>query len=117
MHAALQFVLDSEIPSQHKAVLIYTLTKALRDQEADRSREQASGEAGEHWQEAELAELRTYLQSKIARSWQHADESTMHLAARLHRQPHVIRAKATELGLGVAVDFRLAKARLEPGDE
>lgn len=117
MHAALQFVIASDIPAQHKAILIETLTQALRDQETAHVRQQAAGAASLHWQEHEMAQLRTYLQGRIANSWQHADESAMHLAAQLHRSPHDIRAKATELGLGVAVDFRLAKARPRPEEE
>jgi hypothetical protein len=116
MHAALRFVLASDIPFDHKAVLIETLTQALRDRDtADIRRAAAAAQASGQWQTHETEQLHTFLQGRVANSWQQADEISMQLAAQLHRHPHDIRAKATELGFGVAVDYRLAKARVQAG--
>ena len=41
----------------------------------------------------------------------------MHLAAQLHRDPQSVRDKATQLGLGGAVDFRYAKAMRQASGE
>ncbi len=76
------------MPAEHKATLIEVLTQTLRD---------------------EVLQLKAFLHGRAARSWQHADECVMHLAAQLHRDPASIRDKATELGLGVAVDYRFAR--------
>lgn len=109
LHAALRFVITSAIPSQHKATLIDVLTHALRDDEAaERYREAAAHASGE-WQEHELVQLKSYLHDRTAKSWQHADECVMQLAAQLHRDAESIRHKATELGLGAAVDYRFAR--------
>ena len=97
------------MPSEHKAVLIEVLTQRLRDQEAAYLRGQAAEQAGEEWQPHEVTQLQTFLQGKIAKGWQHADESLMFLAAQLHRDPRSVRTKAMELGLGAGVDFRVAK--------
>jgi hypothetical protein len=43
-------------------------------------------------------------------NWQNADELVMGLAAKLNRSPNEIKAKAKELGFGVGVDYRLARA-------
>jgi hypothetical protein len=110
LHAALQFVLASNMPSEHKATLIEVLTQAVRDDEAaELHREAAAAQAQGEWQEQEIDQLKAFLQGRTARSWQHADECVMHLAAQLHRHPESVRRKATELGLGTAVDFRFAK--------
>jgi hypothetical protein len=117
LRAALQFLMTSDIPSEHKGVLIETLTQALREHETTALRDQAAARVSEQWQPDETAQLHAYLQGRVANSWQQADEAVMHLAAQLDRHPHDIRAKAAELGLGVAVDFRLAKARVRPERE
>jgi hypothetical protein len=110
MRAALQFLMGSDIPADHKAVLIGTLTEAMRGVEDAQVRSRASSEVSSQWHADEIAELQTFLQGKTANSWQQADERTTYLAAQMHRSPQDIRAKASELGLGVAVDYRLAKA-------
>ncbi len=107
---ALQYVLSSEIPARHKAVLIQTLTQAMRDQETAFLSQQAAEQVGPSWQADETHQLQSVLQGKVARSWQHADELLMRLAAQLHRDPRAVRAKATELGFGAGVDYALAKA-------
>lgn len=116
LHAALQFVISSDIPAEHKATLIEVLTQSLRDGDASELRRQAAAQASEKWQEHEILELKAFLQDRIAKSWQHADECVMHLAARLHRSPQSVREKAIELGLGASVDYRYARKLGEPGE-
>jgi hypothetical protein len=113
MRSALQFLLASDIPAEHKAVLIETLTRALRDHDSADVQRRAAEQSKGQWQAHETVQLQTFLQGRIANSWQQADEHSMHLAAQLHRHPHDIRAKAMELGFGAAVDFRVAKARAQ----
>jgi hypothetical protein len=109
LHAALRFVVTSDMPSEHKATLIEVLTRAVRDDEAaERYREAVAQTRGE-WQEHEIVQLKSFLHDRTARSWQHADECLMQLATQLHRDPESIRHKATELGLGSAVDYRFAR--------
>ncbi|HKQ12403.1 MAG TPA: hypothetical protein VJT80_03155 [Steroidobacteraceae bacterium] len=104
------------MPSEHKAILIDVLTQALRDDETAELSRRAVAQAGAQWQEHELAQLRSFLQGRLARSWQHADEGVMQLAAQLHRDPQSVRDKATQLGLSAAVDYRFAKT-MEPQRE
>jgi hypothetical protein len=109
LRAALQFLRTSDIPAEHKGILLEAVTLALREQHAATIR----GQAAEHsadWRPDETAQLRAYLQGRVATSWQQADETALHLAAQLQRQPDDVRAKALELGFGSAVDFRVAKA-------
>lgn len=110
LNAALRFVITSDIVSQHKATLIEVLTHALRDEQAAERRQLESAQAGGEWLEHEIVQLKSFLQDRTARSWQHADECVMHLAAQLHRDPRSVRNKATEIGLGASVDYGLAKA-------
>jgi hypothetical protein len=109
LHAALRYVIASEILSEHKATLIEVLTQTLRDDEAAELHREAAAQAQGEWQEHEIVQLKAFLNGRTARSWQHADECVMHLAAQLHRDPGSIRRKATELGMGTAVDFRFAR--------
>jgi hypothetical protein len=109
LHAALRFVITSETGVEHKAILIDLLTQALRDDEtAELSRRAVARAAGE-WQDHEIAQLTAFLRDRLARSWQHADEGVMQLAAQLHRDPQSVRDKAAQLGLGASVDYRSAK--------
>jgi hypothetical protein len=110
LHAALRFVVTSNITAEHKPILIDVLTQALRDVETAELNRQAIARAGAEWQESEVTQLSELIRDRVATSWQQADECMMHLAAQLHRDPHSIRDKATQLGLGAAVDYRLAKA-------
>jgi hypothetical protein len=110
LHAALRFVITNDTGAEHKPILIDLLTQALRDDETAELRSRAVALAKPEWQEHEIAQLTTFLQGRLARSWQHADESVMHLAAQLHRDPGSVRDKATQLGLGSSVDYRYAKA-------
>src|SRR5690349_25076005 len=109
LHAALRFVITSEIPAEHKATLIEVLTQTLRSDEAAELHREAAAQAQGEWREDEIVQLKAFLNGRTARSWQHADECVMHLAAQLHRYPGSVRTKATELGMGVAVDYRFAR--------
>jgi hypothetical protein len=111
MRNALQFLLSSDIPSDHKAVLIEALTFAMRDHDARQLELTTALDATGPWQPEETARLEAFLTGKVARSWQHADEILTHLASQLHRNPHYVRSKATELGFGESIDYRLAKVR------
>jgi hypothetical protein len=110
-------VVTSDLPSDHKATLIAVVTQALRDEEAAEMNRQAGAPKRGLWQEDEIVQLKGFLQGKVAGSWQHADESVMHMAAQLHRDPRSVRDKAAELGLGVSVDYRLARALTRTRDE
>jgi hypothetical protein len=110
LESTLQFLFASDIPSQHKRVLIEVMTQALRDQEGARIRRLTMERADGPWQQHETAQLESFLQGKIAKGWQHADELVMRVATQLNRHPADVKAKATELGFGVGVDYRLAKA-------
>ena len=105
LHAALRFVITRDLPSEHKATLIEVLTQAIRDDEAAELHRQEVAQSQGEWQEDEIVQLQTFLHGQTARSWQHADECVMQLATRLHRDPASVRHKATELGLGPAVDY------------
>lgn len=111
LHAALRFVITNEMPAEHKATLIQVLTQAIRDEEAAELNRQAVAvaQAQAEWQEHEIVQLKASLQGQTARSWQDADQCVMHLAAQLHRDPASVRHKATELGLGTAVDYQFVK--------
>lgn len=113
LNAALNFVMASDIPSEHKAVLIDVLVQTLRDREAAQVRGQLAQQSQKEWQPLEITQLQTFLRDKIADSWQHADEWVMHLAAQLRRDPSSVRAKALELGLHAAVDYHLARTATE----
>lgn len=109
LHAALRFVITSEIPAEHKSTLIEVLTQGIRDEEAAKLRREADAQSRGEWQEPELVQLKSFLHGRTATSWQHADECVMQLATQLHRDPVSVRHKATELGLGTAVDYRFAR--------
>jgi len=111
LRAALQYVLTSEIPGEHKAALIEALTQALRSHDSRTIQDRAAAQAGGVWQDDETAQLAASLQGKLANSWQQADEVLMHVAGQLHRSPRDVRTKATELGLGAGVDYQQAKDR------
>lgn len=117
LHAALRFVITSEMPSEHKATLIEVLTQAIRDEEAAELRRAAHARSKGEWQEPEIVQLKSFLQGRTATSWQHADECVMQLATQLHRDPASVRDKATELGLGTAVDYRFARQLKQSREE
>lgn len=100
---------SSNIPSEYKVLLIDLLTGALRQRDATESEALAIARTGAPWQDPETVEIRTYLEGRVAKSWQSADEIVMHLAASLGRDPGEVRRKAIDLGCGAGVDFRLAR--------
>jgi hypothetical protein len=95
--------------SAHKETLIEVLTHTMRDDGTPDLRRREFVQAGAEWQEHEITHLRLFLQHRLARSWQHAAECLMQVAAQLHRDPRSVRDKATQLGLGASVDYRCAK--------
>jgi hypothetical protein len=111
MREALQFLIGSDIPARYKGTLIEAVTQALRSGQAAESRLAAMEKAAPAWESRETSVVDSFLREKVASSWQHADETVMRLADQLHRDPHDVRRKAIDLGFGVAVDYRLAKAR------
>lgn len=117
LHAALRFLATCDIPSQHKSILIDVLMQRLRDDKAAELRQRQCAQMQGGWREHEILQLQSFLHDRIARSWQHADECVMQLAAQLRRHPRAIREKAVELGLAVAVDYRLAKILGQDHDE
>ncbi|HEY6644254.1 hypothetical protein [Povalibacter sp.] len=117
MHAALRFIVVSDVPSEHKRVLIDVLTRALREADAAEVRLRNADQAPQPWQPEDETRLESMLERKVARGWQHADEILMGIAAQLHRNPHDIRAKATQLGLGHAVDYAIARTQAAASKE
>ena len=113
--AALQYVLTSDMPSQHRAVLIELLTEALRNEDKDKEglRSRAARVEAE-WRSDEMQQLQTFLDGKIAISWQHADELLMRIATDLRRTPYDVRKKATEIGLAAGIDYSVARTRPQP---
>lgn len=109
LHAALRFVIASNMPSEHKAILIEVLTQAVRNDEAAELHREAVAQMNGEWQDHEIAQVKSFLQGRTAKGWQHADECLMQLAMQLHRAPASVRHKAIELGLGAAVDYRCAQ--------
>ncbi len=103
--AALQFVLSSDMPSEHKAVIL----EGLRDSLANDASVPAARVPEPEWNPHDETEIHEFLAGKLAHGWQHADELVMALSARLHREPDAVRRKAVELGHGASVDYRLAR--------
>ena len=106
----LEFLPQSNIPAEYKRVLIEMVEAALRAARAVVDLP-AGKQDGSEWQPQEVQVVEEFLKGKVAANWQHADEQLMHLAAQLHRAPDDVKKKASELGLGVGVDYRQAKAR------
>ena len=111
LQGALQYLLTSDIPSVHKAVLIEAVTQALRRQDAAELEQKSPVHQARPWEPHEMEQLQTILRGRLASSWQHADELLMHAAAQLHRSPADVREKATQQGLGEGVDYKLARLR------
>ena len=109
LRGALALLPDMNIPAQYKRVIIEAVETAVRVAEAGDAPVLQPG-AGE-WQPHEVQLVEEFLKGKIAANWQHADERLMHLAGVLHRSREDIKNKASELGLGVGVDYRQAKAK------
>lgn len=111
LRETLMFLVQSDMPADHKRILIEVVTQALYDKEAEERSGKAS-EVREEWGAPEVDALGAFLQDKVAKSWQHADELVLHLARELRRDPDDVRRKAVELGFGLGVDYRLAKERI-----
>lgn len=109
LHAALRFVITTNVVSEHKAILIDVLLQALRDDETAELRQQETSQTCREWQEHEVVLLKSLLKDRVARNWQDADESVMHVASQLRRDPRSVREKAKEVGLGASVDYWLSK--------
>ncbi len=113
LREALQFLIGSDMPAQHKRLLMEIVTEALRaGQVAETRLAAAVGHVALEWQPQDTEIVAAFLQNKIARSWQHADETLMWLASELHRRPEDVRTKALAMGLGRGIDYRLAKKSL-----
>jgi hypothetical protein len=109
LREALQFLIASDMPMQHKRVLMETVTDALKAGQVAESRMATVQHVSLEWQPKDTEIVTAFLQNKVARSWQHADETLMWLASELHRRPDDVRTKAIELGLGMGIDYGLAK--------
>ncbi len=111
MRETLQFLIASDMAARHKGILLEALTQALRSKQAAQTRLSAVETAASAWEPEETSVVCDFLRDKAATSWQHADETVIRLAGELQRTREDVRRKAIELGLGAAVDYRLAKAR------
>lgn len=117
LDATLQFVLAADLPVQHRTVLVHLLKRALSEQGAGSSGRQGEVSPGWEWQPHEITLVQSFLDGQLANSWQHADELVKQLAAQLRRDARSVRAKATELGLSAAVDYRVARALAQAPDK
>jgi len=110
LRAALQYTKSSDMPGDHKVVLLALLTEALRDQQDQDMKAAALENSAKPWLASDTTTLQAFLTGKVATSWQNADELLISLASKLGRDPHYVRTRASDLGLGAGVDFRLARA-------
>ena len=111
LYAALKFVTGSSALSEHRSILVEVLLQALRDEEATELNRQEVAREFREWQHDEIALLQVFLKDRVAKSWQDADEIVMRLATQLQRNPRSVREKATEVGLGISVDYGMSKSR------
>ena len=107
---ALPFVALSDLPAEHKSVVMEVIAQALNESEEAERAGLGRNKMGP-WDEAELQVVATHLQGKVAASWQNADELVVDLALRLNRVPTDVKEKGKELGYAVAVDYRAARER------
>lgn len=112
IRSTLQYVVSSDVPAEHKSVLIEAVTRLLRTQESEEERQRLSSVESRSWQTEELTHLDRSLGGKLAKSWQDADETLLLIASQLHRRSAEVRTKAVERGFTAAVDFAAAKAVL-----
>jgi hypothetical protein len=110
IRATLQYVVSSDAPAEHKAVLIEAVTRLLRAQESEAEHQRLSDLESRSWRTDELSHLDRSLDGKLAKSWQDADETLLLIASQLHRRSAEVRTKAVERGFTAAVDFAAAKA-------
>src|SRR5690606_4414116 len=98
----------------HKSTIIQALNAAIRSTERIVTEHDSAVHQQEaHWSSDDTQQLHSLLEQQAARSWQHADELLLRVASVLRRPPARVRAKAVELGLGHAVDYRLSRQRDE----
>jgi hypothetical protein len=109
LRSTLQYTKSSDIPADHKVLLLALLTEALRDQQDHDTKAAALQRSAKPWLDADTTTLQSLLSGKVATSWQHADELLTSAAQRLGRDPQYVRSRATDLGFGAGVDFRLAR--------
>ena len=109
LREALQFLIRSDMPADPKRILIEVVMESLAVRDAAVAVRGAINKTHPAWQQTEIDLATSFLQGKIAKSWQNADEVVTHLVRQLHRYAEDVRTKAVELGLGTAVDYRLAK--------
>ena len=105
MQATLRFLLSSDMPAEHKRLLIELVTDALRRRDAKEAHDHALQRDMKPWADDEVAQIAAYLNGKTARSWQHADEMVVALASQLHRDARDVREKAADIGFNAAVAF------------
>jgi len=108
LRAALRCLLTSDLPPEHKAVLVDAVVQTLLEREAAHHIDESFAEA-RAWEPQEVEELRTLLAGRIAHSWQEADELLTRCARQLERAPVDVREQAGTLGLDAAVDYRRAR--------
>jgi hypothetical protein len=113
---ALSYVASSGMPAQHKSVLMDVIGQVLETSDQDPISNVAAP-ISEPWQTQEVELIGHTLKGRSATSWQNADELVMNLANRLNRRPDEVKAKATDLGFGAGVDFRVAKSLLAHEDK
>jgi hypothetical protein len=111
IRGTLKYLLNSDVPSEHKSILIDALTRMLRVEESEAEAQRLSG--SDHltrmWQDHELNHLDRSLNNRVAKSWQDADETLVLIASQLQRHSADVRVKAVERGFNAAVDFAVAK--------
>jgi hypothetical protein len=111
---AMKSVDASDISDGHKRLLIDIVTRVLQNSNEAKHGGVVRNDMG--WQQHEVQTVAAHLEGKVAVNWQHADELVMWLVACLRRNPDDIRNKATELGFGASVDYRIAKSIPVPVD-
>ena len=109
IRGTLKYLLNSDVPSEHKSILIDALTRMLRVEEAEAQRLLGSDHVTRMWQDHELNHLDRSLNNRVAKSWQDADETLVLIASQLQRHSADVRGKAVERGFDAAVDFAVAK--------
>lgn len=112
LREALAFAATAALPFPHKATIIQALNDVIRSTERIVTEHDGAEHQQEaHWSPDDTQQLHSLLEQQAARSWQHADELLLRVASVLRRPPAQVRAKAVELGLGYAVDYRLSRRR------
>ncbi len=111
LREALQLLITSDMQAEPKRLLIEAVMDTLAAREAAIVAHNSVQKVEAAWQPAEIELAAAFLKDKVASSWQNADELVTHLANQLRRNAHDVRVKAIELGLGMGVDYRLARIK------